>query len=96
MPFVDHIEQLGWEVTWALFFFLPFFLFADYYPLDRVCIPDSQKSWIGKSMMIKDKIGISYYHRGSKEVSHHRRHASDFVLVSPIFLFIFTQSFFFI
>ncbi|CAO3589245.1 unnamed protein product [Absidia cylindrospora] len=47
-----------------------------------VCLPNSQKSWIGKSMLIKDRIELSYYHRDTHEVSYHQRLANDFVLLS--------------
>ncbi|KAI8074817.1 survival protein sure-like phosphatase/nucleotidase [Gongronella butleri] len=48
----------------------------------KVCLPDSQKSWISKSFMIKDHIKVSYYHRETHEVSYHQRDESDFVLLN--------------
>ncbi|ORX53952.1 sure-like protein [Hesseltinella vesiculosa] len=62
LPFIDHLEQLGWDV--------------------KACLPDSQKSWIAKSFMIKDHIQMSYYHRQSREISFHQKDPSDFVLLS--------------
>ncbi|KAI9300325.1 survival protein sure-like phosphatase/nucleotidase [Cunninghamella echinulata] len=48
----------------------------------KVCLPDSQKSWISKAFMIKDKIEVSYYHRDSHEISYHKKNESDFILLS--------------
>ncbi|KAI8328840.1 survival protein sure-like phosphatase/nucleotidase [Chlamydoabsidia padenii] len=46
------------------------------------CLPNSQKSWIGKSLMIRDKISVSYYHRDTKDISHQQRHHSDLTLLN--------------
>ncbi|CAO3631826.1 unnamed protein product [Cunninghamella blakesleeana] len=48
----------------------------------KVCLPDSQKSWISKSFMIKDNIEVSYYHRDNHEISYHKKKESDFTLLS--------------
>ncbi|KAL1933645.1 hypothetical protein VTP01DRAFT_7735 [Rhizomucor pusillus] len=47
----------------------------------KVCLPNSQKSWISKSFMIKDHIEVSYYHRTTGETSVHRRADNDIVLL---------------
>ncbi|KAI8097706.1 survival protein sure-like phosphatase/nucleotidase [Halteromyces radiatus] len=62
LPFVEHLEQLGWNV--------------------KVCVPNSQKSWISKSFMIMDHIELSYFHRKTHEISYHQQDPSDFILLS--------------
>ncbi|KAH8553992.1 sure-like protein [Umbelopsis sp. PMI_123] len=47
-----------------------------------VCLPDTQKSWISKSFMIKDHIGVKYYNRETNRVQPHKSASNDFVLLS--------------
>ncbi|KAG2180476.1 hypothetical protein INT44_003480 [Umbelopsis vinacea] len=47
-----------------------------------VCLPDTQKSWISKSFMIKDHIGVKYYSRQSNRIQAHKSAPNDFVLLS--------------
>ncbi|KAI8576333.1 hypothetical protein K450DRAFT_257259 [Umbelopsis ramanniana AG] len=47
-----------------------------------VCLPDTQKSWISKSFMIKDHIGVKYYNRQTNRVQAHKSAPNDFVLLS--------------
>lgn len=48
----------------------------------RVCLPDSQKSWIAKSFMIKQEISVRYYNRLTGEICDEQQNDNDFVLVS--------------
>ncbi|RUS31180.1 sure-like protein [Jimgerdemannia flammicorona] len=47
-----------------------------------VCIPDSQKSWLSKSFLIKDHVHTSFFHRDTNTISKTRRAASDWTLLS--------------
>ncbi|KAI9012174.1 survival protein sure-like phosphatase/nucleotidase [Phycomyces nitens] len=48
----------------------------------KVCLPNSQKSWISKSFIIKDSIEVSYYNRKTGQISFHQNEPCDFVLLS--------------
>ncbi|KAI8139605.1 survival protein sure-like phosphatase/nucleotidase [Fennellomyces sp. T-0311] len=48
----------------------------------KVCLPNTQKSWISKAFMIKEHIETTYYHRETGEIGPHRRGPSDFVLLN--------------
>ncbi|KAJ8664091.1 5'/3'-nucleotidase SurE [Lichtheimia ornata] len=64
-------------------FILPFIEHLESLGWDvKVCLPDSQKSWISKSFMIKEHVEMSYYHRETGERSYHRQAPYDIVLLS--------------
>ncbi|KAG2174101.1 hypothetical protein INT43_004121 [Umbelopsis isabellina] len=46
-----------------------------------VCLPDTQKSWISKSFMIKDHINVKYYNKEHDRIQAHRSSSSDYVLL---------------
>ncbi|KAJ2960158.1 hypothetical protein NQZ79_g4530 [Umbelopsis isabellina] len=46
-----------------------------------VCLPDTQKSWISKSFMIKDHINVKYYSKEHDKIQAHRSSPSDYVLL---------------
>ncbi|KAI8879601.1 sure-like protein [Backusella circina FSU 941] len=48
----------------------------------KVCLPDSQKSWISRAFMIKDEIKVRYYNRSSKQIVDYKCDDSDLVLLS--------------
>ncbi|KAI8083986.1 survival protein sure-like phosphatase/nucleotidase [Gilbertella persicaria] len=62
LPFVQHLESLGWEV--------------------KVCLPDSQKSWIAKSFLIKDEIYLRYFNRITQQITVEKENENDFFLLS--------------
>jgi hypothetical protein len=47
----------------------------------RVCLPDSQKSWIAKSFMIKDEIQLRYFDRKTKQITTEKQNENDLYLV---------------
>ncbi|KAL0090424.1 survival protein sure-like phosphatase/nucleotidase [Phycomyces blakesleeanus] len=64
-------------------FILSFIEYLESFGWDvKVCLPNSQKSWISKSFMIKDSIEVSYYNRKTRQINHHQSSPSDFVLLS--------------
>ncbi|KAI7889283.1 survival protein sure-like phosphatase/nucleotidase [Mucor mucedo] len=64
-------------------FILPFIQHLENLGWDvKVCLPDSQKSWIAKSFMIKQEIHVRYYNRVTGEISDEQHHDNDFVLLS--------------
>jgi tubulin--tyrosine ligase len=51
------------------------------YYYDRVCLPDSQKSWIAKSFMIKEEIHLRYFNRKTLEINNEQQNEKDFVFL---------------
>jgi tubulin--tyrosine ligase len=84
MTFVEHLESLGWEVRFGFNLSVTdvrYDLSQLKHIFPSVCLPDSQKSWISKSFMIKDHIGVKYYSRQGDRVQSHKSAPNDFVLV---------------
>ncbi|KAI8368516.1 survival protein sure-like phosphatase/nucleotidase [Blakeslea trispora] len=48
----------------------------------KVCLPDSQKSWIAKSFLIKDEIQLRYYNRSTQQITTKQQCSTDFLLLS--------------
>ncbi|CAO3619492.1 unnamed protein product [Mucor hiemalis] len=48
----------------------------------KVCLPDSQKSWIAKSFTIKEEISVRYYNRVKKQITNEQENENDFYLLS--------------
>lgn len=47
----------------------------------RVCLPDSQKSWIAKSFLIKEEVQLRYFNRKTNEITSDKQNDNDFYLV---------------
>ncbi|KAI7899216.1 survival protein sure-like phosphatase/nucleotidase [Cokeromyces recurvatus] len=64
-------------------FILPFIEHLEKLGWDvRVCLPDSQKSWIAKSFMITEEVQLRYYNRKTKEITIEKENDNDFYLLS--------------
>ncbi|KAG2209057.1 hypothetical protein INT46_011455 [Mucor plumbeus] len=48
----------------------------------KVCLPDSQRSWIAKSFMIKEEIQLRYFNRLTKQITEDKQNDNDFYLLS--------------
>ncbi|GAN10334.1 RAS-related protein Rab-6A-like [Mucor ambiguus] len=64
-------------------FILPFIEHLENLGWDvKVCLPDSQKSWIAKSFMIKEEIHLRYFNRLTKQITEEKQNNDDFYLLS--------------